>query len=410
MKKLNVLIRGWNLHHSYALVNCFQMIHFVKYFSDRINIVFEQVPYYNLKWKKKENTFPREYEEILKNIQVYDKFTNYEFDLIYNISFPYVVTFDPKFSNIKKYVFYTAEFRNLNIQYFENMENKQVDFLINDKTLFFTGPSKWSCDGLNKFCPELRDRNFCISHGVDTSIFKRNISNRQIIRNKYNICKDDIVLLNIGSMTGNKGIDLLLMALFHLVEHNSTKWKLFLKGTSDLYSSRDFVSNSLNIVKHYARDEEVKTRFDNFIKKHVIFIDDTFSCEFLNILYNACDLYASPYGAEGFNLAPLEALSAGLPILLPETGSTVDYISNIEQHCSLETCSKMIFKIKSKVVNIPSGEMNKIEVSDVVNSLLKFQTSARSEENYKEIYNFLQNTLSWKQICSQLLELWSSKI
>lgn len=45
------------------------------------------------------------------------------------------------------------------------------------------------------------------------------------------------------------------------------------------------------------------------------------------MLYNACDLYVSPYRAEGFNLPPLEAAACGLPILVTKGGATDDYFT-----------------------------------------------------------------------------------
>jgi hypothetical protein len=49
----------------------------------------------------------------------------------------------------------------------------------------------------------------------------------------------------------------------------------------------------------------------------------------MNNLYNACDLYISPYIAEGFNLAPLEALASGLPVIISSHGSTHEYITQL---------------------------------------------------------------------------------
>ena len=40
--KLNVLFEGWiNIGHSYAIVNCFQLIHLFKNYNDKINFFID---------------------------------------------------------------------------------------------------------------------------------------------------------------------------------------------------------------------------------------------------------------------------------------------------------------------------------------------------------------------------------
>jgi glycosyltransferase involved in cell wall biosynthesis len=49
----------------------------------------------------------------------------------------------------------------------------------------------------------------------------------------------------------------------------------------------------------------------------------------LNELYNAADLYAAPYLAEAFSLTPLEALRAGLPVMVPRGGGAAEYLTDL---------------------------------------------------------------------------------
>ncbi len=408
MKKLNVLIRGWDLHHSYGLVNCFQIIHFVKYFQNEISITMEDAPFYRNHWQKQNGIFPEEYEKILQNIKKYNPKDNDEnFDVIYNITFPYVVMFDDKFKNIPKCVFYTSEFSLLDKTYFENtneMSEEQVLNLIkNDTSLFFSTPSRWSYKGMEKYIQDIDNRLFTITHGVDTSIYRHDISKRANLRAKYNIKDNDIVLLNIGSMTGNKGIHLILIALYNITNLHSKNWKLLLKATGDLYECRKYVLESIKSIKNIIETKEQLETFNKFIDEHVIFLSATMSCMLLNDLYNACDLYISPYSAEGFNLTCLEALSSGLPVLVPQTGSTNDYIDKIIQNCNAKG---MIYKCPSSIIRSDDGKcFNEIQVVDLINTCLKFQNTKKDTDAIKSIYKYIESDLSWKFVCGKLLEM-----
>jgi glycosyltransferase involved in cell wall biosynthesis len=46
----------------------------------------------------------------------------------------------------------------------------------------------------------------------------------------------------------------------------------------------------------------------------------------LRELYNAADVYVSPYMAEGFNMPALEAQACGTPLIVPRGGPTDDFI------------------------------------------------------------------------------------
>ena len=89
------------------------------------------------------------------------------------------------------------------------------------------------------------DRNKIISHGVDTTLFYKETTNiRNTVRKHYNINDTDILLMNIGAMTKNKGIMYILQIMNILVNKlNKKHFKLLLKGTSDLYQTKLFLES-----------------------------------------------------------------------------------------------------------------------------------------------------------------------
>jgi len=329
---MKLLVKGWTeIPHSYAIVNCFQLVHLQKkYGNQQLEIYTEEMPYYRKEWEqKKQKIYPDEYYTILNSFK---KWNGEKVDLVYNITFPYNIDL---VGNIPKCVFYTSEFSILEPSYFSctsetlDTRDKLVDYFSDNPNLYFTSPSEWSSRGVAGFDVP-RMRNVTITHGVDIDIFKplNDQNKRSQIRKKYGFKDSDIVMVNIGAMTGNKGILLILFALNKLVnEYKHKNYKLLLKGMQDLYTTKEFLSNYIQIM--ISNKMITKDQINNLLENHIVFLDNTLSFKMMNNLYNACDLYISPYIAEGFNLAPLEALASGLPVIISSHGSTHEYITQL---------------------------------------------------------------------------------
>jgi glycosyltransferase involved in cell wall biosynthesis len=372
---MKVLVVGWTrIPHSYAIVNVFQLIHLLKNYPD-LELYKEEYTYFNKDWEKKMDLvlYPKGYENVLESIPVY---SGEDIDLVYSITYPYDISVFRY--NVPKIVFYTAEFSVLTSNYFTGVDPSVLGSRILENGLYFHSPSQWSFKGLS------HTKNKIITHGVDLRIFKKNLHNRKKIREFYNVKDTDILLGNMGAMTRNKGIVLILEALKILViDLKQTHYKLLLKGTGDLYKTRDFLGiylKELNCPKE--------------IQDHIIFIEDTLSFETLNEMYNILDLYLSPYIAEGFNLQPLECLSTGVTVMLPETGSTVDYTSNI-----LKVSPDSLVMIPSTIVKSEIGFQNSIDVNCVVNGILNL---GKPTQKYKELRELLEKEFSWDCVSHEL--------
>ena len=414
---IKVLFYSWvNIPHSYALVNCFQLINLYKNYgpdglikNNAIDIYIEEAPYYNPEWnKKKKLVYSDEYNNILKNLKIWNK-TDI-IDLIYSITYPYNINLTNETKDIPKIVFYTSEFQFLTHQYFslqkpdninENYYDEYIKLFLNQfSNIYFTAPSIWSKNGLNRYLSD-SNRNRLITHGVDTSLFYKhnNDTIRNEIRNKYNIKENDIVMINIGAMTTNKGILLILEALHVLVNKmDKIEYKLILKGSEDLYTCTQFLEIYFNQFKEHAK--MTKLEIDNLLENHIIFINKTLSYKLINDLFNACDIYLSPYLAEGFGLTMLESLAAGLPILVPITGSTQEYIESIYKNGG----DNYITYVSSEVQQNSNGlYQNMIKVEDVINTLLNTDFK-KEKKNYQQMINYINKELSWNYVSTLLYD------
>lgn len=396
---MNLLVCGWTcIPHSYSIVNVHQIVHLLKNFPDMRVYVLEEA-YYKQEWQEKADPtfsmYPLEYREYMSKVIPWK---GQVIDLVYNITFPYnidMLSFHGDIiKKLPKCVFYTSEFCQLDVNYFKLTlgvvsDNTIEDHIRNNPSLFFTSPSKWSQVGMRNYAvPD--ERNKVITHGVDTKVFYRTSNKRRMkVREYYGVKPDELLLTNIGAMTRNKGITSILETI-HLLLQSGKACKLFLKGTGDLYETRGFLKQYLDEFKERGFTDAQLTRLTDAI----IFTDATLSFSALNDVYNATDLYMSPYIAEGFNMVPLEVLAAGTRVLLPSTGSTVDYSEKIGGE---------------SVITVPStvstGRMkqNLIRVSDILDVMTNDLTRT-SDTEYKRVRDVLERELSWDVVAQRLKE------
>jgi glycosyltransferase involved in cell wall biosynthesis len=368
------------------------------------------MPYFRQEWNSSRKlVYNKEYNEIIRNLK---KWNGEEIDLIYSITYPY--NMDMTIINgkkIPKCVFYTSEFATLDPNFFSctqsnlTSDNNIIEYVKNNKELFMTSPSVWSSLGMEKYNLET-SKNRIITHGVDGTIFYKNedFTKRQSIRNFYKVKEDEILLMNIGAMTQNKGMFLILQTLNILVNHlGKTHYKLLLKGTGDLYNSKSFLEIYFNeLMKAGALD---KKRMDNLLTNHIIFTDKTLSYEKINELFNAADLYLSPYIAEGFNLTSLEALSAGTPVVVPITGSTKEYMNDIFMNGG----ENFIYYVNSKVIDVGNDrKQNDIQIQDLLNCIVNNEKNIKNwssrEDDYNRMKKYMNEKYSWNHVSDLLYD------
>ena len=394
---ISVLFEGWRLlQHSYGNVLAFLLIHLWKqYGPDKMNeIIFyvRECSYHDINWKNNQKlTYSLEYNRILKNLKQYN---GEKVDIIYRQTYPYNLEPPQTPTLTPVCVFYTSEFAVLNNSYFHHDPRQDIkNYLIKNPNFYFTAPSEWSSRGMTPYLDD-KKRNQIISHGVDTSIFYRNSNDsiRRQIRRKYNVLDNEILLINIGAMTMNKGIFLILEALHHLVIIQKLPFKLLLKGMTDLYKSREFVDAYINHLGYN------KTT----LKSHIIFIDGTLNYSEINDLFNASDLYISPYLAEGFGLTMLEALASGLRVLVPRTGSASDYIDPIYKNGG----EPYIYYVDSVVIQDDSGlYKNQIYTQDIINILSKNINNIKEvldDKTYLLLKKYIKKNYSWYKVSTDL--------
>ena len=384
---MNILIEGWRgINHSFSLVNQWQIIELLK----TSNIYFKDVPFISDRWNKKDNSsgIENNIENLINTIPEAD--SNQDIDITYRISCPF--DFNENFKSKLLFVFGTSEYKFL---YQSNFKNNSLDKIKQNRNIFIHVPSNWSKKGFMNVGFE-ENQIIVVPHGVNMEDF--NLLSKEEIQNvkkKYEIKNESIVLTNIGAMSENKGIEVLVSA-YGILKKKHKNLKLILKDQSNLYGI------TTNHIFENIKKSEFNKKFNiinDEMKKDIIIISKNLSIKELKEIYSITNCYVSPYLAEGFNLTPLEAVACGTQIVVTKGGSTDDYFHNC-----------MGYQIESKEIK---REDNSYILKPKIDSLIAIldQKIINKEDNYQiDRSNFVNKNFSWRVVVNKLKKEFDNKL
>ena len=373
----SLCVEGWrNLNHSYSLVNQWQLLKLV---DSAIDLKHKDLAYYNKNWNSKENHSGLTSEQIKIINQIPSEDNNNRYDVVYRISYPLNISLS---NSDRLFVYGTSEWGLAN----DCFVGSSVKDACSRNNLKIITPSNWSKIGFLK--AGFKEENIIvIPHGVEpSSFYKVDFKSRCHFRKNLGIDPDDFVLLNIGALTSNKGVDLLVKA-YILLKPKYNNLRLLIKDSSNLYGK------TLKDVLSTMSKNELNKNLDFSKLNDVMIISQNLDVKNLNIIYNIADAYISPYYAEGFNLPPLEAAACGVPIAVTSGGATDDYFSKI---MGLKIHSKMINDSHDKIYLQPSLE----SLIESIETLMNSSISCGGEIGSK----YVHQNFSWKKVTDILIK------
>ncbi len=384
---MNILIEGWrNINHSFALVNQWQIMELIK----SNDIFFKDVPYISKNWDKNKNSSGLE-KDISKQINNLPRAeSNQNHDITYRISFPF--NFNNEFNSKILVVFGNCEYKKLKK---EKYVHQLTDEIKNNKNFFIHTPSNWSKEGYLK-AGFKNSQIIVVPHGVDKKLFYLSSSHEKIkLRTKYGIKDDEFVLTNIGAMTENKGVEILIAA-YGILKKKFNNLRLILKDQSNLYGIKtnylfDKLKNSKFNQKHNIINENMM--------KDIKIISENLNLNEIRNLYSITDCYVSPYLAEGFNLTPLEAAACGTQIIVTKGGSTDDYFNEC-----------LGFQIESKLVKMNQDFYRLEPEIDSLINILKEKIINKKDELGHIRSDFVHENFSWKSVVKKLTKEFEIKL
>lgn len=245
-------------------------------------------------------------------------------------------------------------------------------------------------------------RNKIITHGVDPRVFYRDSSRRLSLRKDWGYTEENLIFMTGGALTRNKGVPEVLAMVYLLIYRFGQKHiRLILKGTSDLYNSQQFVEMYLDdLIK---QNVMTKTESKEMIDKYIKFIPSTVNENSLRHLYNAVDLYVSPYLAEGFNLMVLEAISCETRVLVSKGGATDDFVLDILKN--VQGAEEYIYPFDTKEV-INDGKVNlDIDLNIMLKRLSEIKFTQERNSNYTRfLRGYLASNYSWEMVAKQMYD------
>lgn len=303
-----VVIEGWRgISQSFAMVNQYQLIELTK--LDGFLLSHLDLPYSNPGWNETSND-PSFSPEARLAINAVPAPGAQSFDTAYNISFPFRRPLTP---SGKAIMFMTGEF-GLSKTSFASGDVDTEKFCSGEDLI--TVPSHWSRMKVIEYGFD-PDKVIVIPHGVSSDVFfPVDERTREEVRCHLGLNPEDFVFLNVGAMTWNKGIDVLLGA-FAEVRRRHPNARLILKDASTLYGIQ-----GAKVVATFAQEH---ANLAPEILSSIKVISSGLPLYQMRLLYGSADAYVSPYRAEGFNLPVIESIACGTPAVVTEGGATDDF-------------------------------------------------------------------------------------
>jgi glycosyltransferase involved in cell wall biosynthesis len=149
------------------------------------------------------------------------------------------------------------------------------------------------------------NRTLTIRNGVQLSGRERQEEKRQALRARLGLTSTDFILVCVGRLTEQKGIDILLAALRQVLRHG-LQVKCIIVGDGPLRESLEDQAVALGLMGHVF--------FEGFRDNVQPYL-------------NASDAFVLASRAEGLPLSILEAMASGLPCLVTGVGGNSEVIT-----------------------------------------------------------------------------------
>ena len=374
---MKICLEGWSkINHSFSLICRRKLIELAKL---PIDLKYKETNYLNPNWNEVVNYNGFSQSDNSKIELIHKAKKDEFFDLIYRIEYPYNFI---KGNSKKLFIFGTSEFQNI-----EGMFRNEIPANFSKREdLNIITTSNWSKigfvqSGFNS------DQVKVVPCGVDTNTFYPiSLERKKKIRKKLKLNLDHFIISNIGGMSGNKGIDYLIV-LFAILKKKYKNLRLILKDQSNLYGT---TAHQIFLKTKQGKNGHL---LNHDVEKNIIFISKNMTLSVLNELYNISDCYISPYRAEGFNMPPLEAAATGTPIIVTKGGSTDDYFHH-----------DLGFQIDSELINVQNRKYLDPNLESLIEKTSNIIENPNKFKNKNGI-EYVKNNFSWDKIVEKLLKV-----
>lgn len=241
------------------------------------------------------------------------------------------------------------------------------------------GPSKELCDMYYK---EIQKKTTYIPNGVDIKKFYiLNDNIKKGIRDKYNLCYNDIVITCPRRWAPTKGIKYFAKSIKYIEEKCSN------------YSIK-YVFIGSDYPSYIGYSKEVKNILDNLnLKDKIVLLGDIPYNE-MNDLYNISDIIVIPSLMEATSLSALEAMACKKSVVATNIGGLPEIFVNNKNGILVQPKNpKQIAKAIIKLIenNHMKNAISEEAYKEVIKNFTWIEIAKKTENVYKQALNYVQN-------------------
>ena len=240
---------------------------------------------------------------------------------------------------------------------------RALDFILSDKKFRYIADSISALHSTLPFTVKNLKPDNIIPTGINLKPYLQEY-NQSLIREKYNIKDDTILIGSTGRIVWQKGYDQLL-SLLENYDFGEKIFYILVAGDGSL------------------RNKFIKRIEKNKLESHITFIGNIKNIpEFLSAL----DIYIQPSVTEGFPLSVLEAMASRLPIISSNAGGLKEMIIDGENGMTYESGDiSKLDKTIHKMLNLSIEDRKEFGINaynrmEINNSIKKVA------EKYKAVY------------------------
>jgi glycosyltransferase involved in cell wall biosynthesis len=201
--------------------------------------------------------------------------------------------------------------------------------------------------------------------------------NRDAVRKSWGCCQDDVVIVTLGRATPVKGWDILVKA-FAPVARAVPHARLVLVGDHRPKSDEPFHRQLMEFI------------LENKLANKIVFpgyMGD------VGQALRAADIFVMPSRSEGCSAAPVEALEAGLPVVVTRVGHCHEVVQHgvngfIVERCNIDAMAGALLELAADEAKRTLFSSN-ARVPDHVPSLEQY--AARMVSEYEALLSFRQS-------------------
>jgi glycosyltransferase involved in cell wall biosynthesis len=122
------------------------------------------------------------------------------------------------------------------------------------------------------------------------------------------------------------------------------------------------------------------------LENNIRFVEGSVLESGLRHMYNAVDLYISPYLAEGFNMMVLEAIACGTRVLVSKGGSTDDFI---EELLSIKDSQEYIYRFDTETISNSGKKQLTYSLDSILKELTRIDFKKNSDDYLKGLVSMI---------------------